>query len=138
MYNNYHTSQMPHQCPCCGLMMEPKHPMMCPCCGMAPQPMPVVPAAKPMSHYQMPEAPQFETCKQVMEPAVSCTQEFHHHHRVDHVVPVVVKNIHCHHNHHHYMIDKKDCEETFCVDHGIRQEDWCALATTQCPMPQKY
>ena len=123
---------VPHQCPCCG-MMTPHHQMVCPCCGCGAQECPK-PVEMPACPCQTPcPAPtQFESCKQVMEPCVTCTQEYHHHHKVEHVVPVMVKNIHCHHNHHCYMIDKKECDETFNTDHGIRQEDWCAVAKAQC------
>ncbi len=119
-------------------------PMPCPCGNQMPQQQPKYDGVQQaamgmpaeMMSYQHPH--QFETCKQVMEQPVSCTQEYHHHHRVEHVVPVTVKHIHCHHNHHQYVVDKKDCQEAYCMDHGIRQEDWCALALNQCPCPTKY
>ncbi len=93
---------------------------------MAPMPMPM-PTPMPMP------APvggpmQFESCCQVVEPTVCCVPEVHHHHRVEHIVPVVVRNVHHHHNHHDYVICKQEGMETHQYDHGLRNEDWCALA----------
>ena len=96
---------------------------------MAPQVAPMQPA------YPMPEPVcgpmQFESCCQVVEPTVCCMPEVHHHHRVEHIVPVVVRNVHHHHNHHDYVICKQEGMETHQYDHGLRNEDWCALAMQQ-------
>ena len=98
------------------------------------------PMCAPMpTAYQMPApmcAPmcgpmQFESCQQVVEPAVCCMPEVHHHHKVEHIVPVVVRNVHHHHNHHDYVICKQEGMETHQYDHGLRNEDWCALAMQQ-------
>ena len=89
--------------------MQPAYPMPAPVCG-------------PM---------QFESCCQVVEPTVCCMPEVHHHHRVEHIVPVVVRNVHHHHNHHDYVICKQEGMETHQYDHGLRNEDWCALAMQQ-------
>ena len=95
------------------------------------------PMCAPMpTAYQMPApmcAPmcgpmQFESCQQVVEPTVCCMPEVHHHHKVEHIVPVVVRNVHHHHNHHDYVICKQEGMETHQYDHGLRNEDWCALA----------
>ena len=88
----------------------------------------------PMGSVPMPTMPpmgQYETCCQVVEPTVCCVPEVHHHHRVEHVVPVVVKTVHHHHNHHDYVICKQEGMETHQYDHGLRNEDWCALAMQQ-------
>ncbi|HAX72598.1 MAG TPA: hypothetical protein DCY20_03615 [Firmicutes bacterium] len=120
------------------------HPYPYPPMGCAPQPKAVEvvtpeKVAMPMvAKEQMKVAPQmvpaygqFESTQRIVEPAVSCSQQYHHHHRVEHIVPVVVKNVHHHHNHHDYIVDKKECSESFNYDHCLRNEDWCAIATGQ-------
>ncbi len=106
------TQVAPMSCPMPGPMyapMQTAYPMPTPACG-------------PM---------QFESCCQVVEPTVCCMPEVHHHHRVEHVVPVVVRNVHHHHNHHDYVICKQEGMESHQYDHGLRNEDWCALAMQQ-------
>lgn len=110
----------PVQVPACAPM-----PMACPMPLVAPVP---TPACGPM---------QYESCCRVVEPTVCCTPEVHHHHRVEHVVPVVVRNVHHHHNHHDYVICKQEGVETHQYDHGLRNEDWCALAMQQDPCGPK-
>ena len=51
--------------------------------------------------------------------------------RKEHIVPVVVRNVHHHHNHHDYVICKQEGMETHQYDHGLRNEDWCSLAMQQ-------
>ena len=74
---------------------------------------------------------QFESVERVIEPTVNCCRQFEHHHRVEHIVTCVVKNVHMHHHHHDYVIDKKECVESHRQDHCLRNEDWCAIATGQ-------
>ena len=110
----------------------PQSQMMCPA--------PVMPQPQ-MCQTQMQCCPMpvhYETCCQVIEPTVCCMPEVHHHHRVEHVVPVVVKTVHHHHNHHDYVICKEEGMECHQYDHGLRNEDWCALAMQpQCPHQPK-
>lgn len=64
----------------------------------------------------MPVIGQYETCCQVVEPAITCNPEQHHYHRVDHVVPVMVRNVHHHHNHHNYVINRQETVESYRYD----------------------
>lgn len=64
----------------------------------------------------MPPMGQYETCQQVVEPTIACTPQQHHYHRVDHVIPVVVRNVHHHHNHHNYVINRQESVESYYYD----------------------
>lgn len=126
---------------CCGNKMMPMMPF-----GPMPAPMPM-PASHPepemdcgekASHHhlmhQMPMPHSGCSVSRVVHPAVHCRpMEFHHHHKVEHIIPVVTRNIHHCHTHHEYIICKEPeinevCEHT----HGLQcGKDVCALVQ-QC------
>ena len=70
----------------------------------------------PMGCNTMPPMGQYETCSQIVEQPVNYTPEQHHYHRVDHIVPVVIRNVHHHHNQHQYIIDRKESVESYRYD----------------------
>ena len=64
----------------------------------------------------MPVMGQYETCCQVVEPTVTYNPQQHHYHRVDHVIPVMVRNVHHHHNHHNYVVNRQESVESYRYD----------------------
>ena len=73
----------------------------------------------PMGSVPMPTMPpmgQYETCCQVVEPTVTCVPQQHHYHRVDHVIPVVVRNVHHHHTQHNYVVNRQESVESYRYD----------------------
>lgn len=97
----------------------------------------------PMGYSPMPTIPpmgQYETCCQVIEPTVTCVPQQHHYHRVDHVIPVVVRNVHHHHNQHSYVIDRQETVESYRYDEYlagpsvVNQPTAYAQPSAQAPM----
>ena len=74
-------------------------------CPGSNNPMPMTPAMPPMGPY--------ETCCQVVEPTTVCPYQQHHYHRVDHIKPVVIHNIHHHHTHHNYVTAPSQTMEAY-------------------------
>lgn len=71
-------------------------------------PMPMTPAMPPMGPY--------ESCCQVVEPTTVCPYQQHHYHRVDHIKPVVIRNIHHHHTQHNYVTAPSQTTEAYYYD----------------------
>lgn len=97
----------------------------------------------PMGCTPMPAMPpmgQYETCCQVVEPTVTCVPQQHHYHRVDHVIPVVVRNIHHHHNQHNYVVNRQESVESYRYDEYlagpsvVNQPTVYAQPVAQAPM----
>lgn len=97
----------------------------------------------PMGCTPMPAMPpmgQYETCCQVVEPTVTCVPQQHHYHRVDHVIPVVVRNIHHHHNQHNYVVNRQESVESYRYDEYlagpsvVNQPTVYAQSVAQAPM----
>jgi len=76
---------------------------------------------------------QWDSISRVQEPAVECVQEFHHYAKVEHVIPVHVKNIHHQHTQHDYIIQQAETtNETLCYEYGLEcEKDVCDLIA-QC------
>ncbi len=70
---------------------------------------------KPMP--QMPAPGCFESCCKVMEAPIQHQPEFHHFHKVEHVIPVLVKNVHHHHTHHEYLTQQQESVESLGYDY---------------------
>lgn len=73
----------------------------------------------------------------VVEPPVHCPPNvFHHWQKVEHIVPVCVKNIHHCHTKHDYIVCKEEKNETCYHTHGLEcDKDFCALAQQIQPRP---
>jgi len=67
----------------------------------------------------------FETVERVMEPPLTCAPTvFHHHNRVEHLVPCIKTNIHHHHNHHVFLpFEQSEVNEVVRHNHGTRPSD---------------
>lgn len=67
----------------------------------------------------------FETVERVIEPALTCAPTvFHHHNRVEHLVPCIKTNIHHNHNHHVYLpFEQSEINEVVNHTHGVRPSD---------------
>jgi len=76
---------------------------------------------------------QWDSISRVQEPAVECVQEFHHYAKVEHVIPVHVKNIHHQHTQHDYIVQQAGTtDETLCYEYGLEcEKDVCDLIA-QC------
>ena len=71
----------------------------------------------------------------VVERPIHCPPNvFHHWQKVEHIVPVCVKNVHhCHTQHDYIMCKEPERNETFHHTHGLHcDKDFCSLAQ-QCP-----
>ena len=65
----------------------------------------------------MPPANCFESCNKVVEPTVYQQPEYHHFHKVDHIVPVLINNLHHHHTHHEYFTQQQQTVENLGYDY---------------------
>ena len=76
---------------------------------------------------------QWDSISRVQEASVECVQEFHHYAKVEHVIPVHVKNIHHQHTQHDYIIQQAGTtDETLCYEYGLEcEKDVCDLIA-QC------
>jgi len=76
---------------------------------------------------------QWDSVSKVTEAAVECVQEFHHYAKVEHVIPVYVKNIHHQHTQHDYIIQQAgSSDETYSYEYGLEcEKDVCELIA-QC------
>ncbi|MCL1950747.1 MAG: hypothetical protein FWF59_13585 [Turicibacter sp.] len=110
------------------------------CTGNGFQPVPVRPLVKPAfksgghtvtGHQAVPS--QWDSVAKVQEQAVECVQEYHHYAKVEHVIPVYVKNIHHQHTQHDYVIQQAGVsDETLCYEYGLEcEKDVCDLIA-QC------
>ena len=67
--------------------------------------------------------------ERVVEPTVCCAPNIiQHHRRIEHIVPVVEKNIHECHTHHDYIVKRELVEETVHHSHGECPPPVCATA----------
>ena len=65
----------------------------------------------------MPPTNCFESCNKVVEPTVFQQPEYHHFHKVDHIVPVLINNLHHHHTHHEYFTQQQQTVENLGYDY---------------------
>lgn len=97
------------------------------CSGCNPTPM--TPAMPPMGPY--------ETCCQVVEPTTVCPYQQHHYHRVDHIKPVVIRNIHHHHTQHNYVTAPSQTTEAYYYDEYLATPQPVATPIMQQPFLQQ-
>ena len=79
----------------------------------------------------MPAPGCFESCCQVMEAPICHQPEFHHFHKVEHVVPVYINNLHHHHTHHEYQTQQQQTFESLGYDYYHQNP---AVAQAAMPM----
>ncbi|HAX71944.1 MAG TPA: hypothetical protein DCY20_00315 [Firmicutes bacterium] len=60
----------------------------------------------------MPSAGKYESCCQVVEQPICFTNQFEHFHKIEHVVPVQIKNVHNHINQHDYVVKPQQSAES--------------------------
>lgn len=95
-------------------------------------PMPMTPAMPPMGPY--------ESCCQVVEPTTVCPYQQHHYHRVDHIKPVVIRNIHHHHTQHNYVTAPSQTMEAYYYDEYLATPQPLAtpvMQQTMVPTPNQ-
>ena len=129
------------QAPACGggAAVRPQAPQGCGYAPVQTLPAQVAPAPRPCHHQVhglhqgVVGDHQFDSISQVVEPAVECVQEFHHYAKVEHVIPVHVRNIHHQHTQHDYIIQQEaTTNETLCYEYGLEcEKDVCELIA-QC------
>ena len=64
----------------------------------------------------------------VVEKPVYCCEEKTFYHVVEHIQPVIVKEVENHVYKHEYKMDKKVCKEERRIDEGKKHIDWCQVA----------
>lgn len=89
-------------------------------------PMPMCPAMPPMGPY--------ESCCRVVEPTTVCPYQQHHYHRVDHIKPVVIRNIHQHHIQHNYVTAPSQTTEAYYYDEYLASSQPVATPVAQQQM----
>ena len=106
------------------------------CPGAAPTmgatPMPSMPAMG-----QCPPCPQqvqYATCCQVVEPTVTCCPQQQICHRVDHIKPVVIRNIEHHHTHHNFITNIQPSNEAFLYDEYLASQTIVNPTTQAAPV----
>ena len=78
----------------------------------------------PVNEMPMPEVPVQHhyqgTVTQVVEPTVYCPNETHTYNKVEHIIPVIVTNVHHVHTEHEYIVCKEEktevCEHTYGLE----------------------
>ena len=95
-------------------------------------PMPTMPV---MGQYPTCGQPvQYETCCQVVEPPVACNPQQHHYHRVDHIKPVVIRNVEHHHTHHNYITNVQPSNEAYYYDEYLASQTVVNPTTVAAPV----
>lgn len=99
---------------------------------MAATPMPTMPV---MGQYPTcGQAVQYETCCQVVEPPVTCNPQQHYYHRVDHIKPVVIRNVEHHHTHHNYITNVQPSNEAYYYDEYLASQTVVNPTTVTAPV----
>lgn len=82
---------------------------------------------------------EFGQVSRIVEPTVHCHNEFDHYNKVEHIVPVIVTNVHHHHTQHDWIIVKEAENNENCVyDYGLEcEKDVCEVAAS-CHKEQRW
>ena len=81
-----------------------------------------------------PQQVQYSTCCQVVEPTVTCCPQQHHYHRVDHIKPVVIRNMEHHHTHHNFITNIQPSNEAFLYDEYLASQTIVNPTTQAAPV----